>query len=225
MIMASSYTNNIVLAFLLLICGIFYIESTLTSAATVRALIAPISYDAETSLYTLTLATPSPRGGGPLLLELDNSNLWVDCVNPHPYSSPSFKPVLCNNTKACTASESCSFHMCVHGLFWRQLLPGEHLRIPGMLQPHMFLVGIRHRGRDIVHLRMDRPRVAPRDRWGKARPPIRNDAGILIPMRGWYPPRVGSDQAAGRCGRWHRLEPSPDRSPLPNLRQNPDSGS
>ena len=112
MIMASSYTNNIVVAFLLLICGIFYIDSTLTAAATVRTLIAPISYDAATSLYTLTLATPSPRGGGPLLLELDNSNLWVDCVNPNPYSSPSFKPVLCNNTKACTAAESCTVFIC-----------------------------------------------------------------------------------------------------------------
>ncbi|KAI5074081.1 hypothetical protein GOP47_0010042 [Adiantum capillus-veneris] len=82
------------------------------ASAAPTALLAPISLDATTSLYTVTLAKPSPSGDSPLMLDLDNSNLWRDCVNPRPYSSPTFKPLLCNETAACLAAQSCTSLIC-----------------------------------------------------------------------------------------------------------------
>ncbi|KAH7405288.1 hypothetical protein KP509_15G063900 [Ceratopteris richardii] len=67
------------------------------------ALVAPIQLDAATSLYTMKLVPPSRSGNSPLMLDLDNSNVWRDCVDPRPYSSPTFKPLLCNDTAACAS--------------------------------------------------------------------------------------------------------------------------
>ncbi|KAH7405287.1 hypothetical protein KP509_15G063800 [Ceratopteris richardii] len=80
--------------------------------ASPTALVAPIQLDAATSLYTMKLAPPSPSGSSPLMLDLDNSNLWVDCVDPAPYSSPTFKPLLCEETAACAAARSCTSNIC-----------------------------------------------------------------------------------------------------------------
>ena len=108
---------NHILPLLLLVpllgaCVSYDKESSSIAWAAPSALVAPISYDAATSLYTLTLAQPSPSGSRPLLVELDNSNLWRDCVNPRPYTSPAFKPLLCNNTAACDAAASCTSFIC-----------------------------------------------------------------------------------------------------------------
>ncbi|KAH7444577.1 hypothetical protein KP509_02G083800 [Ceratopteris richardii] len=56
-------------------------SSCLSGAAPPKALVAPIVYDTSTSLYAV-----SPLGGPPfdraLLLNLDSSNLWKDCMDP-----------------------------------------------------------------------------------------------------------------------------------------------
>ncbi|KAH7405294.1 hypothetical protein KP509_15G064400 [Ceratopteris richardii] len=82
------------------------------SNASPTALVAPIQLDAATSLYTMKLVPPSPSGNSPIMLDLDNSNLWRDCADPVLYSSPSFRPLLCNETAACAAAQTCSSNIC-----------------------------------------------------------------------------------------------------------------
>ncbi|KAI5055231.1 hypothetical protein GOP47_0030376 [Adiantum capillus-veneris] len=79
-------------------------------SAAPKALLAPISFDPSSSLYSLTLG-PSP----PLLLDIASSNLWLDCLNPS-FSSPSleppsFQPVRCNSA-VCHSADVCNSLIC-----------------------------------------------------------------------------------------------------------------
>ncbi|KAH7444575.1 hypothetical protein KP509_02G083600 [Ceratopteris richardii] len=79
-------------SFFLLALLSFILSYSCSTAYSNTALVAPISYDPSTSLYSV-----SPLGGPPfdrpLLLNLDSSNLWRDCMHPL-LRSPPLEPVL-----------------------------------------------------------------------------------------------------------------------------------
>ncbi|KAH7404762.1 hypothetical protein KP509_15G041400 [Ceratopteris richardii] len=73
-----------------------------------KALLAPISYDESTSLYSINLGNKNS-----LLLDLENSVFWIDCVNTS-YSSPTLSLVRCRSA-VCNMASVCNSLICDGG--------------------------------------------------------------------------------------------------------------
>ncbi|KAH7404760.1 hypothetical protein KP509_15G041300 [Ceratopteris richardii] len=104
--MASSTAQQL-LRLLLLSAFAFCIAAAATSFRP-KALLSPISFDASTSLYSISLGNKYS-----LLLDLENSVFWIDCVHP-PYSSSTMSLARCHGA-VCNMASVCNSLICDGG--------------------------------------------------------------------------------------------------------------